>query len=244
MLLHLIDRQGSSDILRTSRRSAMSWELLTDGLGRPEAPCADGDEAIWCSDILGDGAILRVGLDGRVEHVCTRAHVGGMVPHADGGVVASGHDLAVVSRAGEPRVVLAADDIWGYNDITTDFAGNVFAGRHDEAPKIDPPERDPSLWRLGADGVAVWCYGDLTMNNGLRVSPDGARLYHADTLRKIIWVSDPDADGMPSNRRVHHELRIAMPHGPALHEGGGPWVPAAGGGAVRAGARAGARAGG
>lgn len=210
----------------------MSWDLVTDALVRPEAPCPDGDDAIWCSDIFGDGAILRVQLDGSLEHVCTRAHVGGIVPHADGGIVASGHDLAVVSRSGEQRVVLAADDIWGFNDITTDGAGNVFAGRHDEAPKIDPPERDPSLWRLGADGDAVFCYGDLTMNNGLRVSPDGARLYHADTLRKVIWVSDLDADGMPMNRRVHHEMRIAMPDGMAIDEQECLWIAAVGGGAI------------
>src|SRR6516165_7491245 len=124
------------------RGGTMEWDVVIDGLSRPEAPCPDGDDAIWCSDIFGDGAILRLGLDGTLEQVCARQHVGGIVPHESGGVVASGHDLAVVARDGTQRVVLAADGIWGYNDITTDFAGNVFAGRHDDAPTIDPPEKD------------------------------------------------------------------------------------------------------
>jgi sugar lactone lactonase YvrE len=210
----------------------MDWEVVIDGLSRPEAPCPDGDQTLWCSDIFGDGAILRLGLDGTSAHVCTRGHVGGIVPHESGGIVASGHDLAVVSRTGEQRVVLAPDGIWGYNDITTDVAGNVFAGRHDEAPTIDPPEKDPSLWRFGPGGDVRYCYGDLTMNNGLRVSPDAARLYHADTLRKVIWVSDLDDDGMPGNRRVHHELRIGMPDGMAIDEEECLWVAAIGGGAI------------
>jgi sugar lactone lactonase YvrE len=210
----------------------MSWEVLADGLSRPEAPCPDGDDALWCSDILGDGAILRIGLDGVVQWVCRRPHVGGIVPHADGGILASGHDLAVISATGEERTVLAAEGIWGFNDITTDHAGNIFAGRHDEAPSAELPKRDPSLWRLGVDGQADYCYGDLTMSNGLRVSPDGSRLYHADTLRQIVWVSDLGVEGMPRNRRVHHRLEVGMPDGIAIDEQGCLWVAAVGGGAI------------
>lgn len=210
----------------------MNWDLLVEDLNRPEAPCADGSEGVWCSDIFGDGAILRVGFDGVVESVCTRAHVGGIVPHVDGGIVCSGHDLAVISANGEQRVVHSVEGIWGFNDITTDGAGNVFAGRHDEVPTIEPPTRDPSLWRLGADGQAAYCYGDLTMNNGLRVSPDGARLYHADILRKVIWVSDLDDEGMPRNRRVHHELDVGLPDGMTIDENGCLWIAAIGAGAI------------
>jgi sugar lactone lactonase YvrE len=210
----------------------MGWELIVENLHRPEAPCPDGSDAIWCSDIFGDGAILRITFDGAIEHIRTRAHVGGIVPHEDGGIVVSGHDLAVISHAGEERVVLTVDGIWGFNDITTDRAGNVFAGRHDEAPSIELPQRDPSLWRLGIDGRSRYCYGDLTMNNGMRVSPDGTRLYHADTLRQVIWVSDLDEDGMPRNRRLHYQLGIGMPDGMAIDENGCLWIAAIGRGAI------------
>jgi sugar lactone lactonase YvrE len=210
----------------------MSWDVVIEGLGRPEAPCPDGGGVFWCSDIFGDGAVLRVGLDGTAERVCTRAHVGGIVPHVAGGIVASGHDLAVVTPGGEQRTVLAPEGIWGFNDITTDPSGNVFAGRHDEAPSIEPPKRDPSLWRLSPDGKAEFCYGDLTMNNGLRVSPDGARLYHADTLRRVIWVSDLGDDGMPRNRRVHREITVGMPDGMAIDEDECLWVAGIGAGAI------------
>jgi sugar lactone lactonase YvrE len=210
----------------------VGWEVVADDLHRPEAPCPDGSNGIWCSDIFGDGAILRIAFDGQVQHVHTRAHVGGIVPHVDGGIVASGHDLAVISPNGDERSVHSVDDIWGFNDITTDPGGSVFAGRHDEPPSIDLPSRGPSLWRLDVNGQAAYCYGDLTMNNGLRVSPDGARLYHADTLREVIWVSDLDVDGMPRNRRVHYQLGIGMPDGMAIDEDECLWIAAVGGGAI------------
>jgi sugar lactone lactonase YvrE len=205
----------------------MKWELIVDGLSRPEAPCPDGRGGLWFSDIAGEGAILHIRDDGAVRTIATRAHVGGIVPHVDGGIVASGHDVAVLDQVGEVvRTVLDADGGWGFNDITTDPAGNVFAGKHTERPSAALPTIEPTLWRISVDDGAVKCYGGLTMNNGLRVSPDGTRLYHADTLRRVVWVSDLDGEGLPHNRRVHHELRVGMPDGMAIDEHECLWIAA------------------
>lgn len=211
----------------------MDWDVLVDGLARPEAPCDDGAGGLWFSDIAAEGSINHLAPDGRHRVVATRAHVGGIVPHVSGGIVASGPDLAVVDREGVvERVVLDVVDSWGFNDITTDSLGNVFAGLHVERPTIDPPATSPVLWRASIDGTAVECYGDLTMTNGMRVSPDGRRLYHADTLRRVVWVSDLDPDGLPRDRRVHHQLRSGWPDGMAIDEHECLWLAALGAGVV------------
>ena len=40
----------------------MSWDVVIEGLSRPEAPCPDGDSAIWCSDIAGEGACVMASI--------------------------------------------------------------------------------------------------------------------------------------------------------------------------------------
>ena len=210
-----------------------TWDLLVDGLARPEAPCPDGRGGVWFSDIADAGSIKRLDADGSVHVVCERAHVGGIVPHVDGGVVASGHTVAVLDRdGGSERVVLDANGGWGFNDITADEAGNVFAGKHTERPQLAPPTIQASLWRVNATGGVTHCYDGILMTNGIRLSPDSKRLYHADTLRSLVWVSDIDEAGLPQNRRVHHVLSAGMPDGMAIDEAGCLWIAAIGAGAI------------
>ena len=201
------------------------WDVLVDGLGRLEAPCLDLDGQLCFSDIAEDGAIYRLRSDGHLETVVSgRHHVGGLVAHADGGLVATGSTVAVVDDRGE-RVVMTPRGGWGFNDLTTDLDGNVFVGMHGERPRATPPEIDASMWRIGRDHSITQCYGGVQLTNGVGISPDGARLYHNDTLRKVVWVSDL-VDGVPANRRVLHELRAGMPDGLAIDEAGGIWIAA------------------
>ena len=168
-----------------------TWDVVIDGLGRLEAPCVDLDGNLCFSDISGDGTIFALDASGRLRTVCTdRSHVGGLVAHVDGGFVASGHTVAVIDSNGGERVVIDADGGWGFNDLCTDAEGNVFVGLHTERPTVNPPAVDASLWRVGADGTVVHCYDGIQLTNGLGLSPDGTLLYHNDTLRKVVWVSD------------------------------------------------------
>ena len=208
------------------------WDVLVDGLGRLEAPCVDFEGNVCFSDINGDGAIFCIDANGQLHTVCTgRPHVGGLVPHVDGGFVASGHTVAVLDGHGGERIVLDADGSWGFNDLCTDADGNVFVGMHTERPSINPPMVEASLWRCGADASVVRCYDGIQLTNGLGISPDGALLYHNDTLRKVVWVSDMVED-LPVNRRVLVELRDGMPDGLAIDETGCVWVAAIGVGKI------------
>jgi sugar lactone lactonase YvrE len=199
------------------------WELVTEGFGRLEGPCLDEQGRLCFSDMRPPGTVYRLEPDGSVMKLADREHVGGLVPHADGGLLASGHTVAVLRDDGTERTILEPVDGWGFNDLATDAAGNVFVGMHGERPTGSAPTVTASLWRVGPGGEATRCYDGVQLTNGLGVSPDGARLYHNDTHPRTVWVSDLDEQGLPVDRRVHAVVAGA-PDGMAIDESGCVWV--------------------
>jgi sugar lactone lactonase YvrE len=69
-----------------------------------------------------------------------------------------------------------------------------------------------ALYRFDPDGAVTMLVDGIGTSNGLAFSPDGATLYHSDSLPDVqaIWAWDHDpATGAIANRRVfattHHE---------------------------------------
>lgn len=92
------------------------------------------------------------------------------------------------------------------NDGYVDHQGRLwFGSMHD-------PEEQPSgkLYRFDARGLKVMD-DDYVITNGPAVSPDGKTLYHNDTLKKIIYAFDLDADGEIANKRVFARLDADAP---------------------------------
>jgi D-xylonolactonase len=207
------------------------WDVVVDGLERLESPCFDLDENLCFSDIAGDGAVYRLLPNGELALITRRKNVGGLVPHADGGLVASGSTIVLLKDQGE-RLIMEPEGGWGFNDFTTDSGGNLFAGMHAEAPKATPPRVEASAWRIGTDNVIKRCYTGIQLTNGMGISPDGTRLYHNDTLPALVWVSDVGDDGMPTGLRPFHHVTDGLPDGMAIDEAGGVWIAAIGAGKV------------
>jgi sugar lactone lactonase YvrE len=132
--------------------TATTWDVVVDGLQRLESPCIDLDGNLCFSDIAGDGAIYRLGSDDTLEMISTRRNVGGLVPHAAGGLVATGPTVVVIDNKGK-RTVMEPEGGWGFNDFATDASGNLFVGMHAEPPKATPPAVEASAWRIGTDAV-------------------------------------------------------------------------------------------
>jgi hypothetical protein len=86
--------------------------------GLLEAPRLSADGAVVFSDVNG-GGVYR---DGEPV-VPKRRGVGGIVPHRDGGLVITGRTLLHGDRE-----LHAADDLAGYNDLTTTPDGHVLVG--------------------------------------------------------------------------------------------------------------------
>ena len=107
-------------------------ETLTEGYGLIEGPVWVPGRGLMFSDVL-FGGVYCLGPQNRVEQVFPhRRGIGGMSLHDAGGLVISGRNIAYKSFAGGDTVVLFERDeengLVGFNDITTDAVGRVYAG--------------------------------------------------------------------------------------------------------------------
>ncbi|MFE1548166.1 SMP-30/gluconolactonase/LRE family protein [Streptomyces sp. NPDC058718] len=116
------------------------------------------------------------------------------------------------------------------NDAAVDPAGRLLAGTmaYDESPGAG------SLYRLDGDGL-VTLLESVTISNGLGWSPDGSRLYYADspTGRVDVFAYDPES-GALSDRRPFAVLDRGVPDGLTVDSAGRVWVAVWGGGEVLA----------
>jgi gluconolactonase len=206
-------------------------ETLASGYGLVEGPTIDGDGNLYFSDVLG-GGVYRRDPDGEITTVVPkRRGVGGIVLHADGGIVVSGRDIVHV-REGENRRLFAVDGVLGWNDICADSAGRVYAGSL-RFPVFDPAvEPVPGeLWRIDAVDRAVVLYEGVVHANGVALSPGERTIYHSDTRNNVILVHELADDGTARGRRAFH-FPPGAPDGMAVDAQGFLWVASARGGCV------------
>jgi sugar lactone lactonase YvrE len=181
--------------------------------------------------VLG-GGVYRRDPDGEIATVVPkRRGVGGIVLHADGGVVVSGRNIVHV-RDGENRTLLAVDGVPGWNDICADSAGRLYAGSIRFA--VFDPDAEPvpgELWRIDSEGKGAVVYDDVLHANGVALSPGERTIYHSDTRRNVILVHALAEDGTAGDRRAFH-FPPGAPDGMALDAQGLLWVASARAGCV------------
>ncbi|MFD3531204.1 SMP-30/gluconolactonase/LRE family protein [Streptomyces sp. NPDC058664] len=116
------------------------------------------------------------------------------------------------------------------NDAAVDPAGRLLAGTmaYDESPGAG------ALYRLDGEGL-VTLVDSVTISNGLGWSPDGTRLYYADspTGRVDAFAYDTQK-GTLSDRRPFAVLDRGVPDGLTVDSEGRVWVASWGGGEVLA----------
>ena len=202
----------------------MRFETCCFGYKLVEAPRADATGACVFSDVLG-GGVYRWSPDGTVVTlVPKRRGVGGHVPHADGGLVVSGRDVAHV-RDGATRVLLPAPDgVLGFNDLTTDADGRVYVGSL-RSPAFDAgaPRIPGEVHRIDLDGTTSVLYGDVAFANGIGFAPDGRTLYHSNYSEGHV-IAHTIAAGGATARRIFATLSRGNPDGLAVDEQGAVWV--------------------
>lgn len=206
-------------------------ETLASGYGLVEGPTVDGDGNLYFSDVL-DGGVYRRDRKGEITMVVPkRRGVGGIVLHADGGIVISGRDIVHI-REGENRRLFASESVLGWNDMCADSAGRVFAGSL--RFRVFEPEVDPvpgELWRIDGVDQAVVLYEGVVHANGVALSPGERTIYHSDTRSNVILVHELGDDGTARGRRAFH-FPPGAPDGLAVDARGLLWVASAGSGCV------------
>ena len=119
-----------------------------------------------------------------------------------------------------------------FNDAGVDPAGRVWAGSMHTAEAAPVGE----LYRLDAGGRLNPVVKNVTVSNGLGWSPDGSRMYYADSPLRRVDVFDYDpATGEASARRAFADLSEAegVPDGLTVAADGCVWVAMWGGSALR-----------
>jgi L-arabinonolactonase len=109
------------------------------------------------------------------------------------------------------------------NDGKLDRAGRLVFGTMDEAPRREPLG---SVWSYDGRGAPRFLFGDILISNSIAFSPDGRRMYFADTPLKKIFVFDYDLEkGAVSNRRLFAEVgpEGGYPDGSAVDAEGYLW---------------------
>ncbi len=204
---------------------------------RLDAGCALGESPVWIAE---EGRLAFVDIPRRTVHLfdpltgahetlATREDVGCVAPVRGGG-------LLVGLRSGIER--LGANGVCSgrlaqnpenpatsrFNDGKVDPRGRMLLGTIDE-PKAGGAA---ALYRLGHAGLER-LKGGLLTSNGLAFSPDGRRLYHADTPRFTVYVHDYDPEsGEMGPERVFARLEAratdrARPDGGAVDAEGCYW---------------------
>jgi sugar lactone lactonase YvrE len=164
--------------------------------------------------------------------------ISAVFPAFGGGILTAGGSRLIL-RAERPgqgwagRVIAQVPARAGvrFNDGAVDPAGRVWIG------SMHKGETDPiaELYRLDG-GMLFPVLKGVTVSNGLAWSPDGSRLYYADSPMRRIDVFDYDpATGDAFRRRVFTDLRGAdgMPDGLTVDADGCVWVAMWGGAALR-----------
>ncbi|WP_417318765.1 SMP-30/gluconolactonase/LRE family protein [Emcibacter sp.] len=120
-----------------------------------------------------------------------------------------------------------------FNDGRVDRQGRFWAGTMVEDDRSGITERG-GLYRLDPDGVARPQLGDISISNSLCWSPDGSRMYFADSPSHLIEVFDFDpVQGRPFNRKAFAETPEGIhPDGSTVDREGFLWNAQWGGGKV------------
>jgi gluconolactonase len=214
--------------------AASDLTRLASGYGLLEAARWYQDHGLVFSDMT-RGGVFRLRPDSVAPEplIPHRKAIGGLVAHADGGLVISGRNVALKTTDGATKVLLeTAPDERFFNDITADGRGRLFAGSVPSDP--GSPGAAGRLYRIELDGSATVLADDVLISNGIGADPGDRLLYHVDSERRTVWRFALDADHVGASREafVSTSMYEALPDGLAIAADGSVWVALAGAGLV------------
>ena len=211
-------------------------EALATGYGLVEGPLWVAGRGLLFSDVL-NGGVFCIDPHGAVTSVFEhRRGIGVMALHEANVLVVSGRNVRCKHFDGGSTVKIMYSDpdagIVGFNDLTTDAAGRIYAGSLGSSPVFEDG-REPAageLWLIDLDGSHRPVAPDIRLTNGLGFSPDGRTLYHSDSgVRSVNCYTVAD-NGDLGPKEVFVQTSEGVPDGLCVAQDGSVWVALAGGG--------------
>ncbi|MDR3375195.1 MAG: SMP-30/gluconolactonase/LRE family protein [Ancalomicrobiaceae bacterium] len=173
--------------------------------------------ALWSYDPATGNAVSR-GLPDRLA--CFAPLAGGRIA---AGFVGGVRRYDPRSGVGSEFVPVEADEpATRVNDGKLDRAGRLVFGTMDEGNGETQPIGGVWTW----DGMRTprKLFGGIIVSNSIAFSPEGDRMYFADSPTRTIWVFDYDViAGEPSNRRVFAQTTAGYPDGSCVDADGCLW---------------------
>lgn len=210
--------------------------ILSSGHGLLEAPIWDDARGLLFTDAQRGGVWQCDTTTGTLQPVIAhRRGIGGLSMHVAGGMIVSGRNVAYKPIGhGKPVADMTAvlfdnspaDGRVGFNDLTTDAAGRIYVGSLSYVPMLGQSGSDQSgaLHLIDLDGSVRTVARDVGLSNGLGLSPDGTRLYHADSDAHLVREYPVGANGELGEPRCFAQPKQGMPDGLAVAEDGSVWV--------------------
>jgi len=193
------------------------------------------ERALYWVDINGR-RIFRLSESGERREWPTPMRVGSIAPRARGGFIAgTDRGIALVDLDQDRFEVVASPEQHlphnRFNDGKVDRQGRFWAGTMDDREKGSAG----ALYRIDPNRTCTAIDGGYGITNGPAFSPDGARMYHSDTLRQVTYAFDLDAAGEATNRRVFVQFGAGdgHPDGMTVDAEGCLWIALWGGWCVR-----------
>ena len=205
-------------------------EELATGYGLIEGPVWDDERGLIYSDVLNGGVRAIDPSSGTItEIVPKRRGIGGMVPHADGGLVIGGREIIYESFDRKRSATLLGPDVTdvaiGFNDFTTDGEGRLWVGSLAFRVFANEEMRPGHLHIVDLDGSVRTVSDGIVLTNGMGFSPDGRILYHCDARANLLRAYDIGDEGTVIDWRVFTEIPAGQtPDGMAVAQDGSVWV--------------------
>ena len=209
-------------------------EKLIDGFNLIEGPIWKPELGLVFSDAV-DGGVYALSPAGQLSEVLKhRKGIGGIVSCGSKGLIVSGRNVALKLLDGSKTLVLinqsASEEVMGFNDMTTDTLGRIYAGSL--GPSGTAAQSGPAVGKLfliDNDATVREVASGIRLSNGLALSADGFTLYHSDSLRGRIFQYSVMLDGSLGHKTLFAKVRKGGPDGLAVAVDGTVWVALAGG---------------
>lgn len=188
-------------------------------LSHPEGVAVDAEGNVWCG---GDrGEIYRISPDGTQREVI--ASTGGFClgmafdRHGDLFVCDLKHAAVYKLDVATRHLSLFSEGIPGHRFRTPNFPAFDADGRLFVSDSNEMHVPGPGIVVLNPDGTGeLWHPGPFDFANGLALSPDGTRLYVAETFRECVSVIEVRPDGSAGEKTDLVRLPGSYPDGLAV----------------------------